>query len=87
MTSKGSPSLSIISKRFCCEPKLFVQLDFMQRLQFDRSGLIFVFKLEQRELRLSLKILNPIMPAPPLRFFAHNSEREKDNSIKFGDFS
>ena len=24
--------------------------------------------------------------APPLRFFAHNSEREKDNSTKFGDF-
>ena len=25
--------------------------------------------------------------APPLRFFAHNSEREKDNSTKFGHFS
>ena len=24
--------------------------------------------------------------APPLRFFVHNSEREKDNSTKFGDF-
>ena len=24
--------------------------------------------------------------APPLRFFAHNSGREKDNSTKFGDF-
>ena len=36
---------------------------------------------------------NPILPggggclAPPLRFFAHDSEREKDNSTKFGDFS
>ena len=25
--------------------------------------------------------------APPLKFFAHISEREKDNSTKFGDFS
>ena len=25
--------------------------------------------------------------APPLRFFAHTSEREKDNSTKFGDSS
>ena len=39
--------------------------------------------------------LNPILPrgggggcsAPPLRFFAHNSEKEKNNSTKFGDFS
>ena len=34
---------------------------------------------------------NPILPegflAPPLEVFAHNSEREKDNSTKFGEFS
>ena len=34
---------------------------------------------------------NPVLPgggcsAPPLRFSAHNSEREKDKSNKFGDF-
>ena len=50
---------------------------------------------------LSLTFLRPEVPfnltlsclrgggylAPPLRSFAHNSEREKDNSTKFGDFS
>ena len=41
----------------------------------------------------TIEKLNTILPdgggrcsAPPLRFFAHNSEREKDNSTKFGDF-
>ena len=40
------------------------------------------------------KDFNPILSkggggcsAPPLKFFADNSEREKDNSTKFGDFS
>ena len=36
------------------------------------------------------KSINPILPggcsAPPLRFFAHNSEKEKNNSTKFGKF-
>ena len=37
-------------------------------------------------------VVDPVLPgrrgcfAPPLRFFAHNSERKKDNSTKFGDF-
>ena len=33
------------------------------------------------------KLLTLTLSAPPLRFFAHNSEREEDNSTKFGDFS
>ena len=36
-------------------------------------------------------IFNPILPggcsAPPLRSFAHNSKREKDNSTRFADLS
>ena len=43
------------------------------------------------ELKEYYDVLNSILPggcsAPPLRFFAHNSEREKGNSTKFGDFS
>ena len=36
---------------------------------------------------LTLSCLGGGCSAPPLRFFADNSEREKDNSTKFGDFS
>ena len=43
-----------------------------------------------RQLLSTMNALNPILPrggsAPPLRFFAHNSKKEKDNSTKFCDF-
>ena len=45
------------------------------------------------DVKIILSSLNPILPggggclAPPLRFFAHNSEKEKENSTKFGDIS
>ena len=50
-------------------------------------------KTSQKLENAFLQSLNPILPgegggsAPPLRFFTHNSERKKDNSTRFGDFS
>ena len=41
----------------------------------------------QQEPELTLSCPGGGCLAPPLRFFAHNSEREKDNSTKFSDFS
>ena len=67
------------------------------RLQFENSNGVILCSITEQStpsyvLATKTKRLTLSCPggdgcsAPPLRFFAHNSEREKDNSTKFGDF-